>query len=91
MYVTCAVSNTTRPTIAGSSSSNRVASVKSPRSTTRVRSPSLTTCHCVSFASIAARAVVERGERDADDGLAVARLRPHRGALDRDRRLARRA
>ncbi len=29
-----------------------MASVKSPRSTTRVRSPSLRTCHCVSFASI---------------------------------------
>src|SRR5512140_3370746 len=53
MYVTCAVSNTTRPTIAGNSSSNRVASVKSPRKTTRIRSPSLTTCHWVSLASTA--------------------------------------
>src|ERR1700759_5614250 len=53
MYVTWAVSNTTRPTIAGRSSSNRVASVKSPCSTTGIPSPSLTTCHWVSRASTA--------------------------------------
>src|SRR5689334_16231204 len=51
MYVTCARSKSTRPTIDGWRSSNRVASVKSPLSTTRVRAASLMISHWVRRAS----------------------------------------
>ena len=80
MYVTCAVSNTTRPTIAGQQ-------LVEPRGLGEVAAQHDARALAVlddlplrELREHRARAIVERRERDADHGLAIARLRPHRGA-----------